>query len=126
GFAYADGTLLAHAGPNGSIDTTQTWKKFIGLGLSVIGGLGMFFCSGLQRIHESVWVHDVAHALRLDNLPYPTSMVGLPNENLSNMNPPTMAIMFLAITQIGLVIVFRDRLQKILQGRRIWTFTVAI
>lgn len=53
-------------------------------------------------------------------------MVGLPGEKLSNMNPPTVAIMFLAITQIGLVIVFRDRLQKFLQRKKPWKITVAI
>ncbi len=126
GFAYADGTLVASAGDTSSSTYTQLWKKFGGLFMTLVGAAGLFFCSGIKKFGDVYILHDIARALNLDRLPYPPSMVGLPGEKISNMNPPTVAIMFLAITQIGLVIIFRDRLQKILQGHRIWTFTVAI
>lgn len=125
GYAYADGTLLAQAKSTANA-TTALWKKFGGLIMLTIGGLGLFFCSGLQKFPRVNIINDIAHALHLDHLPYPPSMVGLPGEKISNMNPPTVAIMFLAIAQIGIVIIVRDRLQKVLQGKRIWTFTVLI
>jgi hypothetical protein len=126
GYAYADGTLLANADSKTQAFSTRTWKKFGGLIMATLGALGLFFCSGIKEINNIEFLNNLAERFHLDDLPYPPSMVGLPGEAISNMNPPTVVIMFLAITQIGLVIVFRDRLQKMLQGERIWTFTVAI
>lgn len=126
GFAYADGTLLASASDKTDRKTTALWKKFGGLFMAILGGIGLFFCSGIKKFGDVSVLHTIAKTLHIDHLPYPPSMVGLPDEKISNMNPPTVAIMFLAIAQIGLVIIFRDRLQKILMGHRIWTFTVSI
>lgn len=126
GFAYADGTLLASASDNTDRTYTALWKKFGGLFMTIIGATGLFFCSGIKKFGDVSVLHTIATTLHLDDLPYPPSMVGLPGEKISNMNPPTVAIMFLAITQIGLVIIFRDRLQKMLMRHKIWTFTVAI
>lgn len=125
GFAYADGSLMANASLKVK-SITQLWKKFTGLFVAIIGATGLFFCSGIQAFPEYKILKDLTHFLHIDHLPYPQSMVGFPGEKLSNMNPPTVAIMFLAITQIGLVIIFRDRLQKFLQRPRAWKFTVAI
>ena len=125
GYAYADGTLLASAADKDSSNVTQLWKKFGGLFVTIVGAIGLFFCSGIQKVDNIKFFHSLAETLNLDNLPYPSSMVGLAGQ-ISNMNPPTVAIFFLALTQIGLVVVFRDRLQKLLQGKRLWTFTVMI
>jgi hypothetical protein len=125
GYAYADGTLLATADPTTSV-STQMWKKFGGLAMTIFGAIGLFFCSGFKKFGDVSFIHSIAHNLHLDHLPYPPSMVGLPGEKISNMNPPTVAIFFLAVTQIGLVIIFRDRLQKFLQRRKPWTITVVI
>lgn len=125
GFAYADGTLMGNAKMQAK-NLTQLWKKFTGLFVTIIGATGLFFCSGIQAFPKVKVLTDLTRFLHIDHLPYPQSMVGLPGEKLSNMNPPTVAIMFLAITQIGLVIVFRDRLQKWLQRPQVWKFTVAI
>ena len=124
GFAYADGTLLASATTKSTY--TQWWKKFGGLFMVIIGGTGLFFCSGIKKFGAVSILHTIAEKLHLAHLPYPPPMVGLPNEKISNMNPPSVAIMFLAITQIGLVVIFRDRLQKMLMREKIWIFTVAV
>ncbi len=126
GYAYADGTLLANAEGAKDTVTTQWWKKFGGIFMIAIGATGLFFCSGIKKFGDVSFLHTIAEKLHLEQLPYPPSMVGLPGEKISNMSPPTVVIMFLAITQIGIVIVLRDRLQKILQGKRLWTFTVLI
>lgn len=126
GFAYADGTLLANADTETSRVSTQMWKKFGGLFMAIVGGIGLFFCSGIKKFGDVDVIHNFAKFCHIDDLPYPASMVGLPGEKISNMNPPTIAIMFLAITQIGLVIIFRDRLQKMLQNHKMWTITVAV
>jgi hypothetical protein len=125
GFAYADGTLLANASQQVN-NITQLWKKFTGLFIVIIGATGLFFCSGIQAFSNNRILNDITKFLHIDNLPYPQSMVGLPGETMSNMNPPTVAIMFLAITQIGLVVIFRDRLQGFLQRPKVWKVTVII
>ena len=125
GFAYADGTLMGSAVDKVK-NLTQLWKKFTGLFVTIIGATGLFFCSGIQAFPEYKFLKNITHFLHIDHLPYPQSMVGLSSDKISNMNPPTVAIMFLTITQIGLVIVFRDRLQKFLQRPKPWKITVAV
>ncbi len=126
GYAYADGTLLANAQTDKSNGRTQLWKKFGGLFVAIIGFTGLFFTSGIKEFGKNSITTKIAEFFHIDNLPYPSSMVGLSTDEFSNMNPPTVAILFLAIAQIGLVIIYRDRLQKILQNKKLWTFTVAI
>ena len=42
---------------------------------------------------------------------YPRSMVGVPGEEISNMAPPTLAIAALAIFQVGVLLLVRDRIE---------------
>ncbi|MFF0148937.1 acyltransferase-like protein [Amycolatopsis sulphurea] len=42
--------------------------------------------------------------------PYPASMIGMPGAPVSNMSPPTVLLLFLALGQIGLLLAFRQRL----------------
>jgi peptidoglycan/LPS O-acetylase OafA/YrhL len=66
----------------------------------------------------------VAAALVLSG-PYPTSMVGLPGAPVSNMSPPTLALLAHAVWLTGLVVLLRPRLRRTLSGRRAWTAVVA-
>lgn len=52
--------------------------------------------------------------------PYPTRMVGIPGDRLSNMHPPTLAILALAVAQIGLLVLLRPTLTHWLQRPRVW------
>lgn len=58
--------------------------------------------------------------------PYPVSMVGLPGDKVSNMNPPTLCLLVLTIMQVSLVMLARPALQRWLQRERNWTAVVAV
>lgn len=52
---------------------------------------------------------------------YPGSMVGQPGDKFSNMNPPTLAILALTIWQIGIAMLLRKSISRLLQEKRAWT-----
>jgi len=56
---------------------------------------------------------------------YPGSMVGMPGEQVSNMNPPTICIVALTMLQVGLVMLARERLSAWLARPRVWAVVVA-
>jgi peptidoglycan/LPS O-acetylase OafA/YrhL len=58
--------------------------------------------------------------------PYPARMVGVPGDDLVNMNPPTAALTALAFTQVGLAVLARDPLNRWLRRPRVWTVVVAL
>ena len=58
--------------------------------------------------------------------PYPTSMVGLPGERVSNMAPPTVCIVALTCWLVGLVMLARPVVTRWLARPRVWTAVVAM
>jgi hypothetical protein len=50
--------------------------------------------------------------------PYPISMVATPGDTLQNTEPPTLALLALAVTHIGVVLGLRDRSTRWLQSER--------
>lgn len=58
--------------------------------------------------------------------PYPTSMVGVPGDDVQNTAPPTAALLALGIAQIGIVLAVRDSVSKWLQRARVWKAVVAV
>ncbi len=58
--------------------------------------------------------------------PYPVSMVGVPDEAVSNMSPPTLCIVVLTLAEVGLVMAARPAVNRWLAGRRPWSLTVAV
>lgn len=56
---------------------------------------------------------------------YPVSMVGMPGAEVSNMNPPTVALLAHAVWLIGLALLVRDPFTQWLQRGRVWTAVVA-
>lgn len=57
--------------------------------------------------------------------PYPRSMVGLPGERISNMNPPTACLVALTMWQVPILMLLREPVTRWLQRRRPWTVVVA-
>jgi hypothetical protein len=51
---------------------------------------------------------------------YPRSMVGTGFEKISNMSPPTVCIIALALWQVGLAMLLRDPIQRWLRRRGPW------
>ena len=58
--------------------------------------------------------------------PYPVSMIGSPDEVVSNTTPPKVTLVALAITQAGLLLALQRRARRWLEGRAAWTTTVAV
>lgn len=58
--------------------------------------------------------------------PYPTSMVGLPGERVSNMAPPTLCIVALTCWLVGLAMVLRPVVGRWLARPRVWAAVVAM
>lgn len=52
--------------------------------------------------------------------PYPTSMVGMPGEAISNMAPPTAALLAQGVGICGLAVVLRPVMARVLARPRVW------
>lgn len=52
--------------------------------------------------------------------PYPRSMVGLPEDGISNAAPPTLAMGALLLLQVGVALILRDRVTQRLTGSPRW------
>nr|WP_181138872.1 acyltransferase [Streptomyces sp. Ru72] len=52
---------------------------------------------------------------------YPASMVGVPGEPVSNLNPPTLAAVTFGLAQCGLALLLRERLRRAMRGPLAWT-----
>lgn len=55
---------------------------------------------------------------------YPVAMIGVPGAEITNSMPPTLALMFLGMTQTGLVLALEPWGRKWLDNLSIWTATV--
>lgn len=53
--------------------------------------------------------------------PYPVSMVRVPGATVQNTDPPTLALVAFAVTQVGSVLAVRDRADAWLRHRRRWS-----
>lgn len=62
----------------------------------------------------------VAAAALVTLFDYPTSMVGVPGEQISNLNPPTVAAVTFGLAQCGLALLLRGPLGRAMQRPRPW------
>lgn len=58
--------------------------------------------------------------------PYPVNMIDVPGERLHNMSPPSLALLAVAATQLGLALLLRDRVERWLRRTRPWMVVVAL
>jgi fucose 4-O-acetylase-like acetyltransferase len=71
------------------------------------------------RVGAAVAVAGLVAALMLVVVgPYPVAMVSAPGVDMVNSEPPTVALLALAVAQIGFVLGFRDRLARFVERRR--------
>src|SRR5439155_22100917 len=56
--------------------------------------------------------------------PYPVSMVGMPGDRVSNMSPPTLALLAHAAWLTGLVLLLREPVSRWLRRPRGWVHLV--
>lgn len=59
----------------------------------------------------------VALGLAVAAGPYPPAMIGLPGTTVSNMNPPSAALLALAVAQVGLLLAVRPALERLVARR---------
>ena len=71
------------------------------------------------RAHAAIAIGGIGTLSVLTNMGlYPRSMVGVPQESISNMGPPTLCILGLAAFQIGVVLLLRPTVTAWLQRPR--------
>ena len=58
--------------------------------------------------------------------PWPTSMVGMPGDKISNMAPPSLVLGIHVWVMISIVVLLRPFIQRAAQRTRIWTLACAI
>lgn len=58
--------------------------------------------------------------------PYPTSLVGVPSQPLSNTTPPKLPLLALGLAQIGFLLSFEGAARRLLSRPRAWTGTVLV
>ena len=57
---------------------------------------------------------------------YPRSLVATAATDISHLNPPTVAIPLAALLQLGLILLLRPWLERVLRRRPVWTAVVAL
>lgn len=93
--------------------------------------LGFFYADGSlvaagPRVHASMAIAGLGGLIALTNTGvYPRSMVGTDVERLSNMNPPTLCIVALALWLIGLAMLARDPVSRWLAKDGPWKAVIA-
>ena len=92
--------------------------------------LGAAWASGRLRSRRCGWLlltggTAVAAALVLW-AGYPASMVGVPGERISNLNPPTLAAVAFGLAQCGLASLLRERLTRIMARPVAWAAVALI
>ena len=76
---------------------------------------------GRRRVAVALAVGGFVTVLALTTVgPYPVSMVGMPGERISNMSPPTVALLAHAVWLIGLVLLVREPVSRWLRRPRVW------
>ncbi|MDQ6875115.1 MAG: acyltransferase [Actinomycetota bacterium] len=86
---------------------------------------GILLCAG-RRVPAAMVIGGLLTVLALTLTgTYPVSMVGMPGERVSNMNPPTVALLAHAVWLVGLALLLRGPLSRWLRHRRVWTAVIA-
>ncbi len=94
--------------------------------------LGHLYAAGrLSALPRQAWVGAVAGSGALLVLatgpgPYPVSMIGLPGQEISNMMPPSVCVVLVAVLQMSLVMLARPGLQRWLARPGPWLATVVV
>ncbi|GAA0918184.1 hypothetical protein Vau01_001760 [Virgisporangium aurantiacum] len=99
---------------------------FVWLGVHQVGFL---YADGLfrnRRLPLVLLVTGLAGTVLCTTVgPYPTSMVGMPGEKVSNMSPPTFALAMCAVSLIGLTMLLRGPVTRWLDRPAVWRGVIA-
>ncbi|WP_084830128.1 acyltransferase family protein [Demequina rhizosphaerae] len=136
---WGPGALACLAGAAVAVDVVRLaagidgvrWLNFAFVWLAV-HQLGFFYADGVadrlgsRRLGGTMLGLGAAALLALTTWgPYGWSMVSYDGEPLSNLAPPTVALLAFACAQAGLALLLRAPARRLLERRRVWTFVVA-
>lgn len=112
------------------------WAALAFLNYALVFGLcqelGFWYADGrLQRLPRLAWVACAAAAVALLLVAtqlgdYPVSMIGLPGQKVSNMMPPSICVVLVALLQLSLLMLLRPALARWLQRPGPWAATVGV
>ncbi|GAA2633816.1 acyltransferase [Dactylosporangium fulvum] len=92
--------------------------------LNLAAGWLVPYCLGARRPVASPWLLLIGGATATAVLVrwggYPASMVGVPGEGVSNLNPPTLAAVTFGVAQVGLALLLLDPLRRLLRRPAVW------
>lgn len=120
------------------LDRTQntTWAGLGFVNYLVVFGfaqeLGLLYADGrLTRWPRWVWPCGVAGAVAVLVLltslgPYPVSMISVPGQEMSNMLPPSVCVILVAVLQVSLLMWARPALTRWLAGERPWLAVLVV
>lgn len=99
------------------------WANLVA-GWLVPYALGIAWASGLldsRRVAVGLLVGGAAGAtLLVAGFGYPASMVGVTGVRLSNLSPPTLAVVCFGLAQVGLALLARAPLARLMRRPRLW------
>ncbi|MER7279956.1 acyltransferase [Dactylosporangium sp. NPDC000244] len=108
------------------------WTGWINLvaGWLVPFCLGAAWSRGAFRSRSSAWAMLagglVATVVLVRWFGYPVSMVGVPGQGISNLNPPTLAAVTFGIAQCGLALLLMPVLRRVMLRERPWRAVTAV
>ena len=106
-----------------------TWVAYVNVLVVwvLVHQLGYFYADGRLGRKEAARLAVVGGVVlvALTAGPYPARMVGVPGDELVNMNPPTAALTALACAQVGLAVLARAPLDQWLMRPRVWALVIA-
>lgn len=112
------------------------WAALAFLNYALVFGLcqelGFWYADGrLQRLPRLAWVAGAAAAVGLLLVAtrwggYPVSMIGLPGQKVSNMMPPSVCVVLVALLQLSLLMLLRPALARWLRRPGPWAATVGV
>ena len=94
--------------------------------------LGFLYADGaVTRANRRVWALAVGGSIGMLWLltvpgPYPVSMIGLPNQPVSNMFPPSVCVVVVAVLQFSLLMLARPALLRWLRRPGPWRATIVV
>ncbi|WP_129670260.1 acyltransferase family protein [Phytoactinopolyspora endophytica] len=106
---------LDGAEPVGYLNVLFVWAAVYQLGIAYASG-SLRWAHGRRAWCLSA-VGLAATALAVALGPYPSSMIGMPAEPVSNMNPPTAVLLAVAAFQLGLVLACRPVIERWAENR---------
>jgi hypothetical protein len=108
------------------------WLGWVNLaaGWLVPFSVGMAWTRGGFRARGTAWLMVAggggATAVLCFGAGYPVSMVGVPGEGISNLNPPTLAAVTFGIAQCGAALLLMPALRRAMRRPRPWLIVAAV